>query len=218
MSFQHRSAKVIVTRGAKGIVTRGPAQIQSIADSLDVERHGNGMGSLKVHTLIDAADTLKLLEGIARRQDVVSVDAGPVFAAERAIVSSLTVEGSRDRAWFASCVEFRALRVRRGISPARSGAVEPFAAAGVRLEVERARAFDPLDVEYDGISLRNLLAWDEGHRREAMRHHRLLTRTVLTTTQRAAVSEHWSAQLRARLEKAQTAEREQVVLDCAEEL
>src|SRR4051794_19977139 len=104
MSFRDRSAKVIVTRG--------PDQILLIAESLDIEPRSDGVGSLKVHTRLDALDTLKLLEGIAKRRDVVSIDAGPAFAAEHAVVSSLTIEGSRDRAWFASCVEFRALRVR----------------------------------------------------------------------------------------------------------
>ena len=54
---------------------------------------------------------------------------------------------------------------------------------------------DPLDRIYDGVTLRELLAQDEAWRREASS-----VALRLTSAQRAAVSAHWSAELRARVE------------------
>lgn len=52
---------------------------------------------------------------------------------------------------------------------------------------------DPLDVEYDEIPLRYLLAADEDRRRE---HPAAAVPRRATPTQRAAISAHWSAELR----------------------
>ncbi len=84
--------------------------------------------------------------------------------------------------------------------------------------IVETNATDPLDVEYDGVKLRILLERDRRHRREIppspipgdTRWRRL------TVTQRAAVSAHWSAELRQRIAEAKRGPR--IVLDCAEEL
>lgn len=65
----------------------------------------------------------------------------------------------------------------------------------------------PLDVKYDGVTLRDLLIDDERARRHEGTHPRF------TPAQRAAVSAHWSAELRARVAAAKAKERERVVLD-----
>lgn len=67
---------------------------------------------------------------------------------------------------------------------------------------------DPLDVKYDGVTLRALLEMDERRRREVV-----WIDIVVTPAQRAAVSAHWSAELRARAAAAKAKERERVVLD-----
>lgn len=67
---------------------------------------------------------------------------------------------------------------------------------------------DPLDAEYDGVTLRHLLASDETHR-----HERNEPAYRLTAVQRAAISAHWSAELRAKVEASKAKERERVVLD-----
>lgn len=77
---------------------------------------------------------------------------------------------------------------------------------------------DPLDVKYDGVALRVLLEIDVCRRRESAWH---AMRNGLTDAQRAAVSAHWSAELRAKVEagkRADAARATSVVLDCAEEL
>lgn len=71
---------------------------------------------------------------------------------------------------------------------------------------------DPLDNEYDGQKLRDLIRWDERLRQDtgakqlgglAVWHH-------FTPAQRAAVSAHWSAQLRAKVAAEKKAERNKV--------
>lgn len=64
---------------------------------------------------------------------------------------------------------------------------------------------DPLDVQYDGIALSSLLRIDENRRRgEYFSEHRF------TPAQRAAISAHWSAELRARTASATERQRNQV--------
>ena len=71
---------------------------------------------------------------------------------------------------------------------------------------------DPLDVEYDGLTLRNLLERDRRRRQEdetsAWRCH-----VRPSTIQRAAVSAYWSAQLRAKVNDAADRDRNRVLLD-----
>lgn len=62
---------------------------------------------------------------------------------------------------------------------------------------------DPLDVIIDGVPLRDLLARDDMLRREPERY-----RPLLTPAQRAAVSAHWSAELRAKVAATAAADRE----------
>jgi hypothetical protein len=73
---------------------------------------------------------------------------------------------------------------------------------------------DPLDVKYDDVSLRTLLTAARGAARDQVTP---LARS-LTTAQRAAVSAHWSAQLRAKL-AASEAERKsrEVSIRCEQE-
>lgn len=74
----------------------------------------------------------------------------------------------------------------------------------------RKASHDPLDVEYDGLTLRYLLLCDRLNRQEG-------ETSTFTSAQRAAISAHWSAELRARIANAPKP-GPQVVLDCAEEL
>jgi hypothetical protein len=87
------------------------------------------------------------------------------------------------------------------------------------------RPIDPLDVEYDGISLRLLLEWDEQDRAESpSRNCGICSLTFAehvwnpgrtceafamgsTEAQRAAVSAHWSAQLRAKVQASEDARK-----------
>lgn len=69
---------------------------------------------------------------------------------------------------------------------------------------------DPLDVVYDGIKLRDLLFIDEADRLEISGPRRRARRT---DAQRAAVSAHWSQQLRARISAAKERERLQVRIE-----
>jgi len=55
----------------------------------------------------------------------------------------------------------------------------------------------PLDVEYDGQTLRNLLSWDQRNRAETGGPR--ACRLIMSDIQRAAVSAHWSAELRAKV-------------------
>lgn len=78
-----------------------------------------------------------------------------------------------------------------------------------RLRVDlKAPPLDPLDVEYDGVKLRELIRKDQWNRREGVALF-----CASTPTQRAAISAHWSAELRARVASAKEHERTQVVLD-----
>lgn len=73
---------------------------------------------------------------------------------------------------------------------------------------------DPLDVEYDGVTLRLLLEQEE------MRQLTERPRSQFepfTLAQRAAISAHWSAELRARVDAAKQKEREQVVSEYEED-
>ena len=76
---------------------------------------------------------------------------------------------------------------------------------------------DPLDAVIDGVTLRDLLNVDAWARAEASSEARY-DRQRWTPAQRAAVSTHWAAELRAKVEAGKRADRERVVLDCAEEL
>jgi hypothetical protein len=74
-----------------------------------------------------------------------------------------------------------------------------------------APTIDPLDVEYDGAPLRKLLESDQAARRELNPFA-----SCFTPAQRAAVSAHWSAQLRAKVEASEAADaacRPSVVVD-----
>lgn len=66
---------------------------------------------------------------------------------------------------------------------------------------------DPLDVEWDELTLRELLAYDEIARRE---HG---PRRPFTPLQRNAVSAHWSAELRKRTDAAKRKDRNQVTME-----
>lgn len=100
------------------------------------------------------------------------------------------------------------------------------------LGVWRECAPDPLDVRYDDVTLRDLLAMDAARRQESgavrcdlcsltLDEHRLkrgrdcgaFELERFTPTQRAAVSAHWSAELRSRVDAAKAKERHRVVLD-----
>lgn len=77
-----------------------------------------------------------------------------------------------------------------------------------------------LDDVIDLVSLRDLIARDELYRsengRERVDGRFVLARPFFTPAQRAAVSAHWSAQLRAKIAAAKP--EPQVVLDCTEDL
>jgi hypothetical protein len=66
---------------------------------------------------------------------------------------------------------------------------------------------DELDTKYDGVTLRDLLAEDETQRRETWDGYRF------TPAQRAAISAHWSAELRARVQASSEQERCRVRVD-----
>lgn len=84
--------------------------------------------------------------------------------------------------------------------------------------VELRPPVDPLEVEYEGVSLRVLLHRDRFNRREyAELDGSDATPFAFSTAQRAAVSAHWSAQLRARVEASRERDRQRVVLDLDED-
>lgn len=64
---------------------------------------------------------------------------------------------------------------------------------------------DPLDVEYDGVTLRDLIAWDSDARHEGWAGTRQRKRS--TPAQRAAVSAHRSAELRAKVQSGEAADK-----------
>jgi hypothetical protein len=73
------------------------------------------------------------------------------------------------------------------------------------------RAIDPLDVTYDGRSLRWCLAIDTAVQRHDDRYF------TLTSAQRAAVSAHWSAELRAKVAASAERDRNEVRIDLQDE-
>lgn len=70
---------------------------------------------------------------------------------------------------------------------------------------------DPLDVEYDGEKLRVLLKCDEMYRRAD-----LPSKEWMTPVQRAAVSAHWSAELRAKVAAAREQDERRVLVEVQE--
>lgn len=80
--------------------------------------------------------------------------------------------------------------------------------------VEAAALSDPLDVEYDHVKLRTLLAIDESRRTEVQF---VYAYRPFTAAQRAAVSAHWSAELRAKVRASAAAEQRRVVVDLEDE-
>lgn len=74
------------------------------------------------------------------------------------------------------------------------------------------QAPDPLDTKYDGVTLRVLLV-AEGLQRHDQGDRVPLSRQPLTPIQRAAVSAHWSAQLRAKVEASKERARMTVMVD-----
>lgn len=68
---------------------------------------------------------------------------------------------------------------------------------------------DPLDAEHDGVKLRTLLACDANNRREAIG----AGGRRFSPAQRAAVSAHWSAELRRKVAAAAEQDRNQVTLE-----
>jgi hypothetical protein len=81
-------------------------------------------------------------------------------------------------------------------------------AAWTMLIAKPTTSTKPLDVEYDGMTLRDLLAIDRLVRMETVRGMH-----PFTPSQRAAISEHWSAELRAKITAGKQAERARVVVD-----
>lgn len=75
---------------------------------------------------------------------------------------------------------------------------------------------DPLDVEYDGVRLRDLLVHDERQRQEDHAWDEFAY-GQLAPAQRAAVSAHWSAALRAKVTASDEAERRRVCVDPQDE-
>lgn len=73
---------------------------------------------------------------------------------------------------------------------------------------------DPLDTKYDGVTLRTLLDGDAFNRQE--QGGAVWRAKPMTPVQRAAVSAHWSAELRAKLAASKERERLQVVVDDGE--
>ncbi len=69
---------------------------------------------------------------------------------------------------------------------------------------------NPLDVSIDGWTLRDLIAADQNRRRGECG---LVVVGPFTPAQRAAISAHWSAELRARIVAGREAERNQVRVD-----
>lgn len=72
--------------------------------------------------------------------------------------------------------------------------------------------FDQLDAKIGGVKLRDLLKIDEERRREGHPNYRTAWKR-LSDEQRAAVSAHWSAELRKKLDAARQADRNQVTVE-----
>ncbi len=77
-------------------------------------------------------------------------------------------------------------------------------AVNVPYETRPPKPISPLDVEYDGVKLRTLIDGDAFNRQEQGRG--VWKAKAMTFDQRAAVSAHWSAQLRARIAASKSAE------------
>ncbi len=78
---------------------------------------------------------------------------------------------------------------------------------GTRAAEQPADPADPLDAVIDGVRLRTLLDGDEFNRRESSATYRAKPMSI---AQRAAVSAHWSAQLRARVAASKDRDKRQV--------
>lgn len=81
-------------------------------------------------------------------------------------------------------------------------------------------ARDPLDVKHDGVTLRVLLVCDESNRREfgvATSFGPIPVRASLTPAQRAAISAHWSAELRAKVAASAERDHNRVLVDLQDE-
>lgn len=72
---------------------------------------------------------------------------------------------------------------------------------------------DPLDVEYDGVTLQELLQRDQQNR---CGDSPIWGGRIITPAQRAAISAHWSAELRAKVAAAKQKDRNQVTLESDE--
>lgn len=82
--------------------------------------------------------------------------------------------------------------------------------------IARPATVDPLDAVIDGCSLRELLRADESNRREfalATSVGPVRVRASITPAQRAAISAHWSAELRAKVAAAKERDRNEVRVD-----
>lgn len=80
------------------------------------------------------------------------------------------------------------------------------------------RPVDPLDVLHDGVTLRVLVDCDEAAQREGCRFWQCGARKMFPTpSQRAAVSAHWSAQLRAKVAATADRDRNRVLVDLQDE-
>lgn len=80
----------------------------------------------------------------------------------------------------------------------------------LRGESTTPKPIDPLDVEYDGVKLRTLLDGDAFNRQERARG--VWNVRAMSPVQRAAVSAHWSAQLRAKVAASKAADTTQVLM------
>lgn len=106
--------------------------------------------------------------------------------------------------------------------PGGSGLAGPCDADCRKCEVERVAQTvaplnrptpGPLDIEYDGVTLRVLVERDRFNRREYAQRDGEATPFAFTTAQRAAVSAHWSAELRAKVAAAKERDRNQVTME-----
>lgn len=105
--------------------------------------------------------------------------------------ASYTYEDAhRDQAWLD-----RARHLARRQLNANANSCCTTYGAGYACRCARPVPRDQLDVAHDGKTLRELLEDDEINRRDESEH-----RYRFTPAQRAAISAHWSAQLRAKLE------------------
>lgn len=81
-------------------------------------------------------------------------------------------------------------------------------------------AVDPLDVKYDGVTLRELIEQDQAARRERPYMRGPFDYSgpgPMTPAQRAAVSAHWSAELRRKVDASAERDRNEVRIDLQDE-